>query len=110
MSKDLFSKQSAEYAKYRPTYPKELIRYVVSFVAEKQIAWDCATGNGQAARMLAPYFQKILATDISEKQLSQAFTDSKISYSVAAAEKTGFPDNSFDLISVAQAYHWFDPP
>jgi ubiquinone/menaquinone biosynthesis C-methylase UbiE len=107
MSKDLFSKQASTYAKYRPTYPAELIDYILSFTPGRQAAWDCATGNGQAAVLLAPYFEQVLATDTSEKQLQQAVPAGNIRYSVSPAEKTDFPDRSFDLITVAQAYHWF---
>jgi len=58
MSKDLFSNQASTYARYRPVYPKELYNYILKFVTEKNMAWDCATGNGQAALALAPYFKK----------------------------------------------------
>jgi ubiquinone/menaquinone biosynthesis C-methylase UbiE len=105
--KDLFSRQADVYAKYRPTYPKALIDYVLSFVNEKNFAWDCATGNGQAALMLAPYFKKIAATDLSQKQVDHAIPNERISYYTGSAEKTFFADNCFDLITVAQAYHWF---
>ena len=107
MLKDLFSKQAEDYAKYRPVYPKGLFEYILQFVTEKNTAWDCATGNGQAAFALAQYFKKVIATDISEKQLSLAKPHPNIKYQIAAAEQTNFPDNSFDLITVAQAYHWF---
>jgi ubiquinone/menaquinone biosynthesis C-methylase UbiE len=108
MSKDLFSKQASSYAKYRPTYPQELFKEILSFVSKRGLAWDCATGNGQAARALAPYFEKVYATDLSQEQIQQALADPKIEYSVAPAEQTPFADHSFDLITVAQAYHWFD--
>ena len=107
MSKDLFSKQAQDYAKYRPVYPKELFDYILQFVEEKNIAWDCATGNGQAAFALAPHFKKVIATDISEKQLALAKPHPNIQYQISSAEQTNFPDNYFDLITVAQAYHWF---
>ena len=107
MAKDLFSNQAALYAKYRPSYPTALIDHVLSFVGHKKTAWDCATGNGQAALLYADYFEKIFATDTSGKQIAQATSHPKIIYSTGEAEKTLFPDNSFDLITVAQAYHWF---
>jgi ubiquinone/menaquinone biosynthesis C-methylase UbiE len=107
MAKDLFSKQAALYAKYRPSYPAALISYVLSFVEHKQTAWDCASGNGQAALLYADFFKKVFATDISEKQIAQATAHPKISYSISDAERTRFDDNSFDLITVSQAYHWF---
>ena len=106
MSKDLFSNQANTYAKYRPVYPAALFDYILQFVTEKNTAWDCATGNGQAALGLAPHFKKVFATDISEKQLSLAKPHANIQYQVSAAEHTNFPPNSFDLITVAQAYHW----
>lgn len=108
MAKDLFSRQASGYAKYRPTYPPELFRYLASLTSRHQAAWDCATGNGQAALALAPYFDKVFATDLSPKQLEQATAEPKIEYSVTPAEATPFPDNFFDLITVAQAYHWLD--
>ena len=106
MIKDLFSKQSDLYAKYRPTYPKELFDYVVSFVQSKDVAWDCATGNGQAASVLSGHFNKIIATDISAAQINKAVKKDNIEYFIYPAESTPFADNSFDLVTVAQAYHW----
>ncbi|MBS1599154.1 MAG: class I SAM-dependent methyltransferase [Bacteroidetes bacterium] len=107
MAKDLFSQQASLYAKYRPSYPQTLIDFIISNTNTKDTAWDCATGNGQAAVLLSPYFKKIFATDISEKQISQASPSSNIFYSVGTEEKTNFENDSFDLITVAQAYHWF---
>ncbi|MFI5152765.1 MAG: class I SAM-dependent methyltransferase [Chitinophagales bacterium] len=104
--KDLFSNQAGSYAKYRPGYPQQLFDYVLSFVRAKDYAWDCATGNGQAAIHLTKYFPKIAATDISEKQIRRAKAGPGIEYTICPSEKTPFPDNQFDLITVAQAYHW----
>jgi SAM-dependent methyltransferase len=108
MAKDLFSSQSTEYAKFRPSYPPELFDYIVQFVEEKDKAWDCATGNGQAAVALASYFKKVVATDISEAQVRNASRLGNISYQVCAAEHTPFPDRSFNLVTVATAYHWLN--
>lgn len=106
MAKDLFSKQSDLYARYRPTYPKELYEYILSFVKDKNTAWDCATGNGQAAVVLADHFKKIIATDISTAQIEKAIFKENIEYKVCSAESTPFEENTFDLVTVAQAYHW----
>ena len=108
MAKDLFSQQSDLYARYRPTYPKELYDYILSFVKEKNTAWDCATGNGQAAVVLADHFKKVIATDISAAQIDKAIKKDNIEYSVCSAESTPFEENTFDLITVAQAYHWIN--
>ena len=106
MAKDLFSKQSETYAKYRPTYPRELFDYILQFVKQRECAWDCGTGNGQAAVVLADYFEKLNASDISEAQVSKAVIKANIEYHICPAEQTPFADNSFDLITVATAYHW----
>lgn len=106
MAKDLFSGQAAGYARYRPGYPEAMIAEILSQVPGRQAAWDCATGNGQAAILLAPHFTRVEATDISKEQLSQALQHPSVHYSVSAAEESPFEDDSFDLITVAQAYHW----
>lgn len=108
MSKDLFSKQSGIYARYRPGYPGDLINYILQFVDERNAAWDCATGNGQVALQLASHFPTVYATDISKKQISNAVQHPHIHYSIASEDKTSFPEQSVDLVTVAQAYHWFN--
>ena len=108
MAKDNFSNQASVYAQFRPTYPQTVFDYLNTVVKNKKIAWDCATGNGQMARELVKNFQKVYATDISQKQLDNAFQADNIEYSIAKAEETLFDDNTFDLITVAQAIHWFD--
>ncbi|WP_370086611.1 class I SAM-dependent methyltransferase [Ekhidna sp.] len=106
--KDNFSTQSADYAKFRPVYPQELIDYLLSLTDKHEACWDCGTGNGQLAVELAKTFQQVCATDISAKQLSNSTQKSNIEYSKQPAEQTNFPDQHFDLITVAQAAHWFD--
>lgn len=106
-TRDLFSKQSAEYAKYRPRYPKALFEFLASLTPEHHRAWDCATGNGQAAVDLAEYFDEVIATDSSEAQIRNAVSHPKVRYSVSAAEKTSIETKSVDLVTVAQAAHWF---
>lgn len=104
---DLFSDQSKLYASFRPTYPDELYAFVMSHVQGNDAAWDCATGNGQVARVLARNFKSIQATDISAKQLQYAHREPNINYTLQPAEHTSFPSGTFDLITVAQGLHWF---
>lgn len=106
--KDYFSKQACEYTRYRPHYPIQLFEYLAELTMEHQLAWDCATGSGQAALGLAGYFEKIIATDASDKQIANATAHDRITYIVAPAEKTAITSESVDLIVVAQALHWFD--
>jgi ubiquinone/menaquinone biosynthesis C-methylase UbiE len=105
--KDNFSRQAEVYAKYRPTYPADLFDFILSFITNQKAAWDCGTGNGQTAKELANHFEKVFATDISQKQIDNAQSAQNIFYSVQPAEQTSFPDNIFDLITVSQALHWF---
>ncbi len=107
MQKDLFSTQHSAYAQFRPEYPQALYDFLLQHSSGKSTVWDCATGNGQAAKVLCRHFEQVQATDISEKQLQLAFQADNISYSIQAAEKTSFPDQYFDAITVAQALHWF---
>lgn len=106
--KDNFSSNSSQYAKYRPSYPKEIFQLVEGLLASKENAWDCGTGNGQVAAELAKIFREVKATDISASQLRNAVQKPNIQYTVQPAEKTNFPDDHFDLITVAQAIHWFN--
>ena len=109
-SLDRFSGHADLYAQYRIDYPAELYAFVLSQVSTRQRAWDCATGNGQVAGVLADYFTHVEATDISQAQLNQAIQRPNIRYAISGAEKTPFADASFDLVTVGQALHWFDVP
>jgi SAM-dependent methyltransferase len=106
--KDHFSKQASAYARHRPHYPPELFEYLASIAPRHDLAWDCGTGNGQAALGLTPYFDRVIATDPSEEQLRNAFQNEKIIYRQAPAEDPGIEPRSVDLVTVAQALHWFD--
>jgi ubiquinone/menaquinone biosynthesis C-methylase UbiE len=103
-----FSSGSKQYARHRPSYPEELFLFLSELAPQHKAMWDCATGNGQAAISCAKYFSHVEATDISAEQIRECTLHPKITYSVCPAESTPFGANSFDLITVAQAYHWFD--
>ena len=107
MSKDLFSNHAAHYAAFRPTYPDVLYEFIFSHTQHFDLAWDAGTGNGQVARDLSKRFNKVFASDISRKQIENAYQHENIFYSISA-ETTSFPNAQFDLITVAQAIHWFD--
>lgn len=106
--KDLFSSNSKEYASSRPTYPRSLFEFLVGLVRYRNLAWDCATGNGQAAVFLSEHFEQVIASDASKEQIENAQPRDNIRYEVFPAEKTTLVDNSVDLITIAQALHWFD--
>ena len=106
--KDHFSHQSDIYLKARPTYPEELFEFLANISAEKNLCWDCATGNGQAAVSLVKHFKKVIATDASQKQIANAIAKENIEYRIATAEESGLGNDSVDLITAATAAHWFN--
>jgi len=106
--KDLFSVDSDLYAKFRPTHPLSLFQEIEKMLPNTDLAWDCATGNGQVASNLAEIFTQVEATDISAEQLKNAKSKKNINYSTKSAELTDFESKSFDLITVSQAIHWFN--
>jgi SAM-dependent methyltransferase len=106
--KDNFSRQSDSYCRFRPGYPRQLFDFLLPLVPDKNIAWDCGTGNGQVAVKLSRHFKEVYATDLSAAQVDNAERKPNVFYSVANAEASVFPANKFDLITVAQAIHWFD--
>lgn len=104
--KDHFSKQAADYAKFRPRYPRKMFEYLGTITPTRELAWDCATGNGQAAVELANVFEHVIATDASESQIANAEPHERIEYRVAPAEDSGLETVKFDIVMVAQALHW----
>ncbi|OLP20386.1 SAM-dependent methyltransferase [Leptolyngbya sp. 'hensonii'] len=107
---DHFSGVAAQYARFRPRYPADLFAYLASLISTPTLAWDCATGTGQAAIALAEYFPQVIATDASAEQITHADPHSQVDYRVAPAEQSGLNSGSVDLITVAQALHWFNLP
>ncbi|MBX3394603.1 MAG: class I SAM-dependent methyltransferase [Phycisphaerae bacterium] len=108
---DLFSKQAALYARFRPSYPGGLIDYLAGIATRRGLAWDVGTGNGQAAVGLAGHFDSVIATDGSSEQIANALPNPRVKYHVALAEgagpREGLRDHSVDLVTIAQALHWF---
>ena len=106
--KSQFSKQSDLYARYRPSYPKDMYEFIFSQLQNKNTAWDSCTGTGQVASYLSKHFKKVYANDISQDQLKHAPEIKNVEYYNIPAEQTDFPSDYFDLITVAQAIHWLD--
>ena len=106
--KDHFSKQAADYAKFRPRYPREMFHYLAEIAPGRNLAWDCATGNGQAAVQLANFFDRVIATDASKSQIANTEAHEHVEYRIAPAEQSGFEAEEFDIVMVAQALHWLN--
>lgn len=111
-SESIYKAFAADYAACRPAPPTALIDCLVELAPGRGLAWDCATGNGQTAELLAERFEQVIATDHAEAQIREATLredrHSNVEYRVGRAERSGLPSGAFDLITVSQAVHWFD--
>ena len=106
--KDNFTSQSANYLAFRPGYPENLFRFLAGECHQCKLAWDAATGNGQAAQKLAMHFEEVYATDASSTQIYNAIPKQNIIYAVSNEQAPALKRRSVNLITVAQALHWFD--
>lgn len=106
--KDHFSVAAHEYDRFRPAYPPALIDFLAAVAPARRLAWDCATGTGQAAVALAERFERVIASDASAAQVGHAVAHPRVDYRVATAEDCGLPSRSAELVTVAQALHWLD--
>lgn len=104
---DYFGPQASRYREFRPRYPAALFQYLATVGGGTRLVWDCATGNGQAAVRLAERFTRVVATDPSDAMIAQAMPHPNVIYAVAKYE-SGLADRSANLVTVAQALHWFD--
>ncbi len=106
--KDHFSTQARSYAAFRPTYPPALFSALAAAAPSRALAWDVATGSGQAAVALAAHFERVVGTDASAEQLRHAEAHPRVTYRAEPAEASSFAAASVDLVTVAQALHWLD--
>ena len=101
-----FTELAPTYARARPRYPEELYAWLAGLLDRRELAWDAATGNGQAAVGLARHFPRVVATDISSGQIAHSAPHPRVEYRVAAGERSGLDAKSVDLAAVATALHW----
>ena len=105
---DHFSRISTGYAAFRPRYPAALFDALAALTPARQVAWDCATGTGQAAVGLAARFERVVASDASAAQVRQGARHRRLHYVAARAESGAVRPGAADLVTVAQALHWLD--
>lgn len=112
----LFSERAAIYVKHRPTYPPELIQYIQQHtrLTAGATAADIGAGTGIFSALIAEKVQQLYCIEPNDamRQQCQQYLSSYHNCHIIAgtAETTGLPDGSIDVISVAQAFHWFDIP
>lgn len=107
-NEQLFATVAREYATFRPGYPPELFSWLAAIAPSRDTVWDCGCGSGQASASLAEHFHRVFATDVAPEQIAAARAHPRVQYSVAAAEHSGLAAKTVDLVTVAQALHWFD--
>lgn len=98
------------YALFRPEYPAGLSRFLAALAPARQRAVDVGCGNGQLTRQLGEHFHSVLGLDPSADQLDNAVPHPRVEYVLAPAERLPVADRSVDLLTAAQAAHWFDLP
>lgn len=108
--RDHFAFAASSYASFRPRYPAALFEWLASETRGHARAWDCGTGSGQAAVALAAHYGTVVATDPSLKQLASAERVAGVEYAAMSAEASALDAECVDLVTVAQALHWFDRP
>lgn len=107
-----FNNKAKDYANGRPTYPKEILDKLIELGIDKNsnIA-DIGAGTGLFTNMLCELGSNIFAIEPNLEMINECkeYCDySNIRFICAPAEKTTLEDNSIDMITIAQAFHWFD--
>jgi SAM-dependent methyltransferase len=107
-----FSDRAETYAKYRPGYPDDVVRFLGTFLAPPATAADIGSGTGILTRQLLNNNYDLYAVEPNEamrKEAERTLSGHPSFRSVCGtAEATTLPDRSIDLITCAQAFHWFD--
>jgi ubiquinone/menaquinone biosynthesis C-methylase UbiE len=110
-----FSDRVENYIRYRPGYPAELIAILQTKTGlnPQSIVADVGSGTGISTAVLLPYAGQVLAVEPNEsmRRAAETLLAAKPNFrSVnAAAESTTLADASVDMITVGQAFHWFEP-
>ncbi len=106
-----FSGAAGGYARYRPGYPSALVDWVIeeAGVEREHPVLDLGCGTGILTRMLAERGLEVVGIDPNEDMLAEArVAGGTMEYRRGDAESTGLQDHSVTLVTVAQAFHWFD--
>ncbi|MEY7999862.1 class I SAM-dependent methyltransferase [Clostridium sp. Mt-5] len=109
-----FSRKSGMYAKYRPSYPKEFIELLEESIniCKNAIVADIGAGTGILTKELAHNMKKVYAVEPNSemRKACKKYCDEVKNVIIidGSAENTMLPDKSVDVITVAQAFHWFN--
>jgi SAM-dependent methyltransferase len=111
-STERFSDRVENYAKYRPGYPDEMVRYIGTLVTLPATIADIGSGTGILTRQLLKSGYQVCAVEPNEEMRKEAErTSSGWSTFLSVngtAEATTLANEAVDFITCAQAFHWFD--
>jgi ubiquinone/menaquinone biosynthesis C-methylase UbiE len=97
------------YERVRPGYPDEVVRWLVGDAPLDVL--DLAAGTGKLTRKLVALGHRVVAVDPSREMLARlAEALPRVRVLEGTAERIPLADGSVDAVTVAQAFHWFDPP
>jgi len=112
-----FGRAAADYGRHRQGFPASFFERMAAWgvCASGQRVLDLGTGTGNLARRLALGGADVTGLDRSSDLLETARDLDReagvsIAYRCAFAEDTGLPDDSFDVVTAAQCWHWFERP
>jgi SAM-dependent methyltransferase len=106
-----FSDRADNYAKFRPSYPPQAISFILDAFLPRGpqtlTAADIGAGTGIFSRLLADRGVRVIAIEPNASMRDAAAPHPRVEHRDAGAEATGLADASVDLITCAQAFHWF---
>lgn len=106
-----FSDRAIDYQKYRPSYPTEAIDKILSNLGDpaQLVVADIGAGTGISSRLFSDRGLQVLAIEPNAAMSAEANSYPRIEFRQATAEQTGLSDQSVDLVTCFQAFHWFNP-
>ena len=113
-SKERFSNRVDNYVKYRPTYPAEAIDSIIANtgINDNSTIADVGSGTGKLTRLMLERGFPVLAVEPNQKMREAAEKELSVFPGfrsiLGSAEETTIADHTVELITVAQAFHWFD--
>lgn len=111
-----FTGKAVSYQKYRPEYPNECISFILkrSKVTKDSVIADIGAGTGKLTKLFLDKGFKVIAVEPNSDMINTLKDtlrnyENLVEVNLSSAENTKIASNSTDLITVAQAFHWFEP-
>lgn len=110
-STSIFTDRAKEYAQYRSSHPTEAIAGILEGLSSPSqlVAADIGAGTGIGSRLLGDYGVRVIAVEPNSAMRQKAEAHPLVEYKAGTAENTTLTDDSVDLVTSFQAFHWFEP-